>query len=416
MSALKQPREKIAKKLEEICKALDVSNQTFVDPKNHVKVTGVYVFGSFARGAKFCGDLDIFVESEGMLGGHPKKNWTVPLAVPKKRNVDMIPGTPQDNSYRLETDISFKVWEPNLDWKTAIKSIPVSDTAGRLSRKHDALIIEARRTAHGLDDLEEISDLVDQGIITVKFVPQENIDLLPFPKTKEFIDVTTGYLSQKAGSGFMSQLFSAFQYWESNGFPINDEAFQYDNIHTEFSIQGFKCNISKNVYLDTDCLDSYFVHSYIAYPLHKKNEKNGMYIIERGNEHPLTKAVKGCTLYGLQNKGSNTLSTCSMHNQFDEISDRYELFSSFEKAQEEANWLNDGSSDEEDGFDLEVVKFHENEIFHAFAASKDGIYSIDQVIYLTSKEQLAEIEKYIDLEYEDISDITLEEYLKSNKS
>lgn len=129
-----------------------------------IEVKKIWVFGSYARGALNCGDLDLIVEIAG--GRQPPRSSVFRVFFRSAPDVHIYLGTPQKNGSGLEVTDSILIWDGKiLDWMSAIAGIRDNPEATHFSRAIDRLPFRAEQLQAYSDTLEEIVEAEKQGII-----------------------------------------------------------------------------------------------------------------------------------------------------------------------------------------------------------------------------------------------------------
>lgn len=120
-----------------------------------VRLKRVWVYGSFARGAETCGDLDVEIEVERVpVGeeeeyGRPPQHLVVRAFWGNQRRVSVsiamelsVELTATGKRIRRERVL---VWEAGLDWRKRVEGISSSRAAGRHGRLEDLLPFSRER-------------------------------------------------------------------------------------------------------------------------------------------------------------------------------------------------------------------------------------------------------------------------------
>lgn len=199
-------RERFTRTIEKICIRLDARNECEYDFKIPATSTFRYVtsgrvraklvelqaFGSWARGASHCADLDLFARIE--------RRWLGPLTLTDEQSGQVIqreeehipPFTKSCNALigrwpevnvldlaaalsqsvdDLQIDMSSTVpiWAPGSDWRAAIASIKIDANAGRKPRPTDALHLRLEQLGIGLLAAERLLEANDAGLMSWEY-------------------------------------------------------------------------------------------------------------------------------------------------------------------------------------------------------------------------------------------------------
>lgn len=148
------------------------------------RVVALWAFGSWARGAPTCGDVDLIVDIERVGDEHPSASAVVSAVRRRRHYVDLHVGTPE----RLGDVATGAVllWSPeHPDFASAIGSVVLDDRAGRHLRPLDVLPLDARRLLMPFDARDEIPAQVVAGRLALDWraadaVPPSSSSLTPW--------------------------------------------------------------------------------------------------------------------------------------------------------------------------------------------------------------------------------------------
>lgn len=160
------PRAVLTRRLERLLARVDATpERVVVRPRSllrcidvrgpvRVRVDAIWVFGSFARGALACGDVDLIIQSH--------MEWASPVTLDGRPYLGsrLLPGIGQvispaigplrkityvdhDNYFSGGTVLdgdqvardALLLWKPGVDWRAALHGIALDATAGRAPRK-----------------------------------------------------------------------------------------------------------------------------------------------------------------------------------------------------------------------------------------------------------------------------------------
>lgn len=142
------------------------------------RVKRLWVVGSFAHGARECGDLDLVVETE-LVGGSPNDTRNITICVRNgETHVDVLVGTPEANHTGMEFQGAILIWtSDDRDWQTKVSAIPVQDGDIRLPRKTDRLPISHKLLGLSLEDAENLVEKLATGHYQWDLVPYDTLTL-----------------------------------------------------------------------------------------------------------------------------------------------------------------------------------------------------------------------------------------------
>jgi predicted nucleotidyltransferase len=173
------PRAVLTRRLERLLARVDATPERVVERKKslvfgidvrgpvRVRVDAIWVFGSYARGALACGDVDMIIQSHMewagpvTLDGRPYLGSSLLPSIGKVispvigplRKITFVDhhnylsgGTILDGD-QVARDVLL-LWKPGLDWRSALHGIPIDPIARRAPRKEwatDEEKLEAER-------------------------------------------------------------------------------------------------------------------------------------------------------------------------------------------------------------------------------------------------------------------------------
>ena len=142
------------------------------------RVKAVWVAGSFAQGARECGDLDLVVEVELL---DKSLNNTAHIATCVRRGekqVDVLVGTPDQNHTGMKFEGAVLLWtHEDRDWRSKIATIRVASGEVRMPRLTDRLPVSHHALRLSLEDAEELTQKLDTGHYEWQVVPYATIAL-----------------------------------------------------------------------------------------------------------------------------------------------------------------------------------------------------------------------------------------------
>ena len=160
------PRAVLTRRLERLLARVDATPERVVERKKslvygidvrgpvRVRVDAIWVFGSYARGAPACGDVDLIIQSHMewagavTLDGRPYLGSSLlpsigkvisPVIGPLRKitfvdHHNYMSGGTMLSGDQVARD-ALLLWMPGLDWLAALHGIPLDRTAGRAPRK-----------------------------------------------------------------------------------------------------------------------------------------------------------------------------------------------------------------------------------------------------------------------------------------
>lgn len=352
-SEKRYPRESFTKKLIRICQRLEECSARTITHKDiygeftgEIKITSIWVVGSYARGAMNCGDLDmvIGVQTKGPLPS--TRVWTRSFfGAPSL--VRYYPGDPTENASGVPFPEAVLIWfGPGCDWKAEIASIKPDPSAGRAARETDAIPLRDEQLRTYNDEYHTAVDMQRDGLWEWEFIEIGKEMLAPLSIEDNAEDVAyfkrcmpmMGRKSQELVPAIIKLMreHEPFGSWSSS------------NSHWS----NFRCGGSE-IYLGRPTLPVNFfdyepwVRQLILIPHISARGPNGAWVIRRGPEHPHRKALEGKQAYYLTSSGRpSTIIYCD-HSRY-WSPEAIELFETREEAQELADQLADEDFEEQE--------------------------------------------------------------------
>lgn len=186
------PREKLTEKLGRIADAAARPDLPF-------DVHGIYVFGSYSRGALECGDLDIIVHADLARLQKLQSEWRKENGIPPWDHSSRRGPYQQDVAVRRELGARWGLceidvviawsngmlkwytdhWAPRLvwspaqpDWKANLETIEPDASAGRFQRDH---FVSVKRTGSALGGMEHVMKLLERREIVLETTPLDTV-------------------------------------------------------------------------------------------------------------------------------------------------------------------------------------------------------------------------------------------------
>lgn len=345
-------RDVFTAKLRKICAKLDAGSEQVVTCKDQLngadvvvaaKAKSLWVFGSYARGALTCGDLDLILQLEyaGALPRRPALNKAFVGVHPQVR---VYHGTPGENDTYLKLSDAILIWEPGMDWAAALASIETNPNAGRFARAGDVLPFRSEQDGLNLEQREMLAEMHEKGIFNWRFIPLSTVPQVLTPSEVQTSEPREAWVLQCYGDrsamrktllpvvlGFARQL--AEQYCPGAKVQCGSGE--------EIRVGGIQLQVG-SLNLQTETLSSYDTTAVAFIPALSTRGPNGFWLIERGPNHPLVKALAGAQAWvHVDAQGELCLvnSVTFAEAGLEREAVLLEVFSSQQEAQEWANQL-----------------------------------------------------------------------------
>lgn len=297
-------RSRFTRTLYRICERLDQRPTMEIDFKGiygeplrgTVQIEHVWAFGSYARGAPTCADLDLLIGTE-VVGARPGIWVAARSFFGALRYVRYYEGTPSKNSSGLEIPGTVSVWTgPKCDWRGALERIRVDAREGRAPREIDPIPFSSEQLACDVDRLKEICDQYREGFLAWDFVPLEKPDL-PFDPEEEPVKHSRAWLSRHSR---VYRVGMKTRYSLAALMPLIEE----QELRGTWAALGsgsdtsFRCGETAVIVgrpsLPTHLLDrSHGIRQLAVAPHFSERGPNGVWLIRRGPNHPEVVAHKG---------------------------------------------------------------------------------------------------------------------------
>jgi len=254
-----------------------------------VRVQRIWAFGSYARGAMDCGDLDLIVEVKAEQEPPPSAVYRIFFG--STPDVRIYLGTPKVNGSGLEVPQAILIWDgPGHDWRASIDRIVEDPDATRFNRPLDNLPFRAEQLSVAPDVLEEIAEAEKRGIVKWAMSP------LPTPLDADQLG--------RSGERFMRRVNLAGKKTQRVGAHVL--AFMRPREHWFGSAPAWDGNnitwggceiLMGHPYVPLHWLDRLGVFELVIAPHISRRGPNGIWSIARGENHPLVERLRGVEFF-----------------------------------------------------------------------------------------------------------------------
>jgi hypothetical protein len=310
----RQPREKFTALLTRMCERLDACASFEIRDRNRylrwaieaktvdpaaaceqVLITRMWAVGSYARGMRTCGDLDVLLETRTADGREPRTHRGLArLAFGYVQNLHWHHGTPETNSSRVAFPEACEVWAPGKDWQAAIDAIPVNPQALRFERPRDLVPLRPHQLYAGIETQDQLLEAYDKGHIAWRFLPYEGEGhLSDLTSLEEHVlnNFRWGEKTRKLVPHAWAYLRA--QHRETDKFTAHAGAgLTLAGVHFQFG----------RPFAPLHMLDEMDISRVVLAPYVSRRGPNGMLEISRGPTHPLTEAVKNVSAWVYSNE------------------------------------------------------------------------------------------------------------------
>ncbi|MFK3818590.1 hypothetical protein ACI2KG_18620 [Pseudomonas sp. NPDC089407] len=317
-------RERFTKQLIRICEALDkVSTREFEymlfdEPRVcRMTVNQLWVFGSYARGALTCGDLDVVVKYTKALGGKPMPKVYTRAFFGLCPGVRFYDGDPQENSSGAELSGAVLIWAGSDDanaWRARIDSIVPDADAGRAPRDTDCIPLRSEQLRTHGDDFIRAAKLYQEGFLEWDYFPLNDELMSPIPdsglsrRDSRLITIASD-MTQKTRD-LVPAIWRVANLTEPNG--------TWSEAVAERAT--FRCG-STLIHVGTPtlslrCFESMKTRQLMLIPHRTARGPNGIWLIRRGPKHPQVLGLKKRSVFFIGVPGMPEL-VCARHQSED---------------------------------------------------------------------------------------------------
>jgi hypothetical protein len=289
------PRETFTRTLRRICDRLDEQSVFEIEDNSaiarqgvrsgylstdditeRIEITRLWVVGSYARGALFCGDLDVLIETR-CVDGRPRRLHYRQLIRPAfgmLANVRYHEGTPAENSAGVEFPEAVEIWAKGADWEAAIESIKPNPNARRFDRAGDAVPLRTEQLYDGLATKEELAEQHAKGLLSWRLLPITGQAKLEDPSDFEMHVLTRLGWGRKTSA----LLPHVLQYLRNEGY----EAENFSGLErAALNVCGIHFALGRP-YPRVELLDELSISRVVAVPHLSRRGPNGLWEIRRG--------------------------------------------------------------------------------------------------------------------------------------
>ncbi|MFN3354811.1 MAG: hypothetical protein ACK418_02160 [Pseudomonas sp.] len=346
----RDPRESFTKKLVRICQRLDEASTRVIAHKNffnkavtsQLKITSLWVVGSYARGAMTCGDLDLVLEYKLIEGNHPAPSTITKTFFGALQYVRYYFGAPDSSTSGVVFPDAILIWtKPGCEWRSAIDSIKPDPSAGRAARETDSIPLRAEQLYMEPERLHELAAQEKEGLLEWEFVEITAADLEPVP-TEEISERDKKLFRIAPMMGKKSQaLIPAIIRLMARYAPIGvwDSS---DSYRVRFSCGATALQLGRPALPCNPFDEEPTIKQYALIPHISAKGPNGVWIIRRGPNHPDVQSLANRHAYYLGSPGSPETLVHRDHNKI-WSTEILELFSTHEEAKEFAAMLDEGN-------------------------------------------------------------------------
>jgi len=302
----RRQRNSFTRSLRKIAERIDKTSEFEVEwyddlirekEKTIFRVKSLCAFGSWAKGACFCGDLDLIVDVELIEGLLPFMPTLRRVLIKGARDVRLYVGTPEKNNSGATVEEAALIWsDSDRNWKKNIAAVKPNPNAGRFVRKIDAIPLRSEQLYAEIDFLEKLVGLKNENFLDWMWAPitKFDFDCTHWSDTAvSFYERLSGHCGKKTGEAMRLVI----DWFEVND-PIQTWKFDHSS-RAAFTINGNFVHVGRPS-IDLRRLDHHCCSGLIIVPHITKRGPNGIWIIRRGTKHSLEKMFQDISSYYLK--------------------------------------------------------------------------------------------------------------------
>ncbi len=310
----RRPRSSFEQTLRRIASSIDAQPVREVKWKDRflpgeqfsmLRVKSLWVAGSFARGASHCGDLDLIADIVAEKGILPMPTTIRRLFIQRAPDVRLYTGNPTSNSSGVAFPDAKMIWSDiQRNYNEAISNIQIDPNATRYERRIDMMPFRMEQLAvEDPKSLEELIDLRDKHIIDWSFIPLETVTVNDQMWSKEALDFAdrVKHLCGKKIQKIMPYIIHYLHEETYTEWHFNDN-------RTSFKFGGNEIYIGLPS-VQIELLDKMDCSRLIIAPHISKRGPNGLWLIWRGDKHPLEMQFADVKAYYFKSDGQPSIIT-----------------------------------------------------------------------------------------------------------
>lgn len=356
---LRLPRASVTKTLSKILNKLNEKNEASVTWTNSffretntttIRLNSLWIVGSYARGASDCGDIDVVIDYSVINGKQRPPTHLVSKALfgltPRLRAYE---GNPNENSSNIPFNEAKLIWGLDVNAIEALDVIKEDPSAVRFKRPSDVIPLRMEQLGGHSDYAEDITDAHKNKILEWNFTPLSKLNTINIESSgqQEFFDHLVRVMDY-AGKDSKKLLLPLLSYFTKNKKQImSTRGRENSSLQVDGSVI-----LTGRPHIRVDALDGIDTHNVVAMPHITARGPNGVWTINRGENHPLVKEFSDIEMYILINNDDGSPYFRENINGYNSANELL-LFSSKEASDV---YLNEESEDESEKDDYTAVK------------------------------------------------------------
>ena len=281
------PRAVVSKILASMCGRLDETGQVRIqyihefmgEVVSVFEPSRLWVFGSYARGAMDCGDLDVLIELNYLSGPCPPFKVAAQAIFGEVDRLSLFIGTPDKCRAVMDIKDHVLIWAgKGSAWQEAIDSIKPDPAAGRYQRDEDQIPLRAQQFLAAMDTRAFVAWGIGHGVFTSQFIPLDSLDTAAFEPGagNQAVELTLSHCDDPDTKRLIPAIYKAIE-------PYAPGVSVVPSSDADFECGSMLISVGKP-YLMPWHLDKESVSHLAIVPHITDRGPNGVWILSRGPE------------------------------------------------------------------------------------------------------------------------------------
>ncbi len=248
---------------------------------------------------------------------YPKITSLIREAWGSLARVRVYQGDPECNSTGDALKDATLLWSKGMDWKATLESIKPDPTAGRQARKSDLVPFRPEQIGMAGNEMEALVDLVDQGVLTWRFIPMDEITPI---SSENMLDPKHDPYIRRMVNSAGKQLQALAPY--VLGFVQEHLDGEVAGMGWRDDLQHLQRSMKFNGTLihamtgppPIRQLDDIATHRLALVTYLDKRGPNGFWLVERGPNHPLVKTFEKSSMWVIEEAPGQPYMSMNINN------------------------------------------------------------------------------------------------------
>jgi hypothetical protein len=255
-------------------------------------VSRVFVFGSFARGAPTCGDLDLLLQIQPRAGSRLPPTPTAKRAVfGALRNADLFVESAASSTYLANFPEARQIWSSDDPCGAErVDAIAVDPAARRFARKADVLPVSLKRLDIDKAQAEELADAIHEQRITSSWRVIDG-DVVDEERWSDSLKKAARQFNEDLGKDTRRCVPFAMECLRNNAHRSLGQRYVDGRHKTVMHVGGWQVRVGRPepAFGDLDAIDT---RGLIMVPKLSSSATNVVWTLTRGPQHPAMVAAR----------------------------------------------------------------------------------------------------------------------------